>query len=958
MKKNRIVLFTFMTIIASYFSLVFAGETGKIAGKVLDKSTGEALIGANIIIVGKWEGGVEKKVPNLLGASTDTEGEYFILNVAPGIYSIRASYIGYQEEQIVNVAVNVDKTTIVNFSLNPHALQQEEIVVTAFSPLKVEKDITATKQVYDIADVQNIAGVASITDILELQADVIDDHFRGGRVGESLYLIGGGTIVNPLDNRRAFSPIITGLQQVEVYTSGFSAEYGNAQSGVVNMIAREGGETWETRLDASTTPPYYKSFGGSVYSPDNLDFYNLLRETKVWLMENPTQPGRSLFDLGYSFGSVYLPPSRNTLKDSLYIARLGQIAWLSSIRDVGLEYNNRFDSRLDFTTGGPIAKNFKLFVAARQNIEHPIIPTTNPDIGRQIMSNLTYEPNPHHKFKLRFVFDSQFQNILTSDWLRWLFDRTFGITQSFQSTKQIGIDWNYVADNSTVIDLKFNILNVKNEQRVELLRDGEFLEKYSNKTNWVTYQGPANYYVGRPNDDRGDQTVTTYDFHGNIINQFNKNNLVKAGVQFAYYDLNVNRDMNIVDAGSYRKILFEAFPYEGSLYVQDKMEFEGFIANIGLRYDFYNMNAEYFADEFSPLRNPNYDPIKPYLERGQYYDKNFALKEKTKLYNRLQPRIGISFPVSETSVFHLNYGTFTQRPSFNQVFYNQITSFNEIQILGNPRLKPENTKAYDVGLVNAFPYGFKLDVSAYYKDVTNLVETAFYYDEQQSVYQTYINRDYADIKGFHLSLEKADGDLRGYVRYNYEAAKGKSSNDLNAPVTYFERPAEGQESVDLPDAEDVYLDYDRTHKAVFNVRYKTSLKEGFSIGSFYPLENLSVSVTYRIYTGRPYTWDISGQGLKYNKRTPTESDLRLRIEKRLKFGRTNITLYGEGFNLLNNEVYSYSRTFNHQRNTPKWELNRENILTYDEYAPFVTSQEIYLLSNQPRYFRFGLIFNF
>lgn len=939
-------------------SLVFAGETGKIAGKAVDKATKEGLFGASIVVVSKWEDGVEKKIAEMRGASTDLDGYYFILNVSPGVYSVKASYIGYRPEIVTNVRVDVDKTSEVNFSLESEAVQGQEVVISAFSPKKVERDITATKQVYNVADVQNIAGVASLTDILELQADVVDDHFRGGRVGESLYLIGGGSIVNPLNNSRAFSPIVTGLQQVEVYTSGFSAEYGNAQSGVVNMVAREGGETWETRMEGSTTPPYYKSFGGSVYSPSNLDFYRMLQDTKTWLMENPTQPGRSLFDLGYSFGSVYLLPTRTSLKDSLYIARLGQIGFLTSIRDVGLEYNNTFDTRLDFTTGGPIAKNLKIFLAARQNIDHPVVPTTNPDISRQLMSNLTFEPSSEDKFKFSFVLDSQSQNILSSNWLRWIFDRTFGITKSTQVTKQYGLDWNHVFSPSTIMEAKLNVLNVKNEERVELLRDGEFLEKYSNKTNWVYYQGPANYYVGRPNDDRGDQKVTTYDFHGNISSQLNKSNLVKAGLQLAYYDIDVNRDMNIVDAGSYRKVLFRAFPYEGGAYLQDKMEFEGFIANIGLRYDFYNMNVEYFADEFSPLRNPNYDPSKPYLERGLYYDRNLAKKEKTELFSRIQPRVGISFPVSETSVFHLNYGTFTQRPSFNQVFYNQITSFNEIQILGNPRLKPENTKAYDIGLVNAFPYGLKLDVSAYYKDVTNLIETAYYYDEQQSVYQTYRNRDYADIKGFHVSIEKAEGQLRGYVRYNYEAAKGKSSNDLNAPVTYFEKPAEGQESIDLPEPEDVYLDYDRTHKAIFNVRYKMAKQEGFSIGSVYPLENVSISLTMKVYSGRPYTWDISGQGLKYNKRTPTETDLRMRIEKTLRVGKANMTIYGEGFNLLNKQVYSYSRTFNDERNTPKYELDNANVLTYDEYAPFVTSQEVYLLSNQPRYFRFGVILNF
>lgn len=939
-------------------SVVFGGETGKISGRIIDSKTGEALIGANVLIISRMLDGREEKLRNILGASSDKDGDYFIINIPPGIYNLKASYIGYVDAIITDVRVDADKNTKVDFRLNTTAIQTEEVIITAYSPQKVEKDITATKQVYDVADIQSIAGVNSLSDILELQADVVDDHFRGGRVGESIYRIGGGSIVNPLNNNRAFSPIVTGLQQVEVYTSGFSAEYGNAQSGVVNMVPKEGGESWESRFEVSATPPYYKTFGGSVYSPSNLDFYNILQYTKAWLEENPTQPGRPMFDLGYSFGSVYLLPTRATLKDSLFIARLGQIGWLQSIRDVGLEYNNTFDNRLDFTVNGPLTKDVRIFVAARQNISYPIVPTTTPDISRQVMSNLSYAPNPNNKFKIRFVLDNQTVNVLNSNWLRWIFDRTLGVTQSIQNTNQIGIDWNHIFGPATVMEIKLNLLNVKSEERIELIQNGEFIEAYSNKTNWVNYQGPANYYVGRPNDDRGDQLVRTYDFHGNILSQINKNNLVKAGLQFSYYDLNVNRDMNVVDAGSYRKISFRNFPYEGGFYLQDKLEFEGFIANIGLRFDFYNMNATYYADEFSPLRNPYYDPTKPYNERGLYYDPSLALREKSKLYSKIQPRVGISFPVSETSVFHLNYGTFTQRPAFNVIFYNQVTGFNEIEIIGNPRLKPENTRAYDIGLVNAFPYGIKLDVSAYYKDVSNLVEAAFYYDEQQSVYQTYKNREYADIKGFHVSIEKTDGQLKGYIRYNYEAAKGKSSNGLNAPVTYFEKPPEGQDPIELPDPEDVYLDYDRSHKAVFNLRYKLSSKEGFKIGNTYPLGNISISLTWRYMTGRPYTWDVSGQGLKYNKRTPIESDLRLRIEKSFKINKTNITLYGEGFNLLNRMVYNYSRTFNDERNTPKYENDPANLLTYDEFSPYVTSQEINLISNQPRYFRFGLILNF
>lgn len=954
-------VFHYLLIIVFLFSFSFnlyAGETGKIAGRITDKKTTEPLIGANVMIVGKWVDGKEQVVTSILGSSTDINGDYFILNIPPGLYSVRASFIGYQTEIITQIQVDVDKTSKVDFALTSEVYQTGEVIIVAHSKQKVETDLTSTKQVYNVREIESIAGVADVGDILELQADVIDDHFRGGRVGESVYLLGGGSIINPLNNQRAFSPIVTGLEQVEVYTSGFSAEYGNAQSGVVNMVTREAGDKWETRLEVSGTAPYYKNWGGSVYSPDNLKFYTTLTDLNQWLTENPTQPGRLLFDAGYGFGSTYLPPRNTwppnplTLQDSLEIAKLGQIAWLQSVRDVGMEYNNTVDYRIDMTIGGPLTKDLKFFFAGRQDIVNPRLPTAASDKSRQLLSSLSYQPNPYDKIKLSLIYDSQFDNYFDSNWLRWMFDRTFSISQINQSTAQVGLEWKHLFDQSRVLDLKFNYLNLSSEQRIELLTADQYVNTYANLTNWVDYTGPSGHRVGRLTDDRGNDNTQSYDFHGNLLAQINNTNLIKTGLMFTYYNLDVTRELNVVDDGSYRAVDFNSNPYEGAVYIQDKLEFEGLIANVGIRFDFYNFNYEYYSDIFSPLRNPYYDPTKPYSERGQYYDQNLAAKEKTELYTRIQPRIGISFPISEYSVIHLNYGTFTQRPSFDMIYYNQVTKFNEIEILGNPRLKPENTGAYDIGLVNAFPIGLTLDVSAYYKDVTDLVESAYFYDESKTVYQTFINRDYADIKGFHVSLEKTDGSFTGFIRYNYESATGKSSNAFNAPVIFNENPSENEEAITLPDPEDVYLDYDRTHKGVMNLRYQTA--RGTDLFS-----DISISTTFRVFSGRPYTYDETGQGLKYNRRTPVETDLRLRIEKRIRFGNSQIlTIYGEGYNLINQENYNYSRTFVNEQNLTKWIRDESSVLTYTEFPPYYTDQSIYILSNQPIHFRFGLIYRF
>ncbi len=921
----------------------FAGNTGKLAGIITDAETGKPLPGANIVISARWENGQEIPLRVPAGAASGLDGSYYILNLRPGFYTIEISYIGYRPKKFTKVAITVDKTTRLDVALQSEVYKGETIQVVAYRPSQVEKDLTATKQVYNVEDVQSIAGVANLNDILQLQADVVDDHFRGGRVGEASYLFGGGLIVNPLNNRRAFSPIVTALEQVEVYTSGFSAEYGNAQSGVVNMVPKEGGSRWQSRLEVASTLPYYKTWQGNPYDPKNLYFNALLSHLDEWMKENPNNPGKPLYDLGYGFGPTYLPvrivwpPVFYTRDDSLKIAGLGQMAYFQAFREIGMATPKAMDTRLDFTTGGPLTEHSTIFMAARQTTSAPIVPMPNPQTDRQMLVNWAYRPHATDKVNLTFLIN--LSNTYTlSNFLRYMFDRSMNALYNQSLTRQYGVKWNHVYSPSTFSNIQLNILDISNKQRIELVRPGEFYEQYSNGTNWTNYTAPSNHRIGQPSDDFGNQNTRTYSLKANMSSQLNKFNLVKTGLQFYYYDVDVNMDMNITTKGNYRKVKFNAFPYEGALFLQDKMEFAGMIANLGLRFDFYQLNTSYYGDRYSPLREPNF-------------------KIRTKLYSRLQPRIGISFPVSERAVFHLNYGTFTQRPNFNQLFYNQITLNKDVDVLGNPDLKPETTNAYDVGLVYGLPLGFRLDVSAYYKDVKNLVESAYYKDKNFEEYRTYINRDYADIKGFHVNLEKIGRGWQGYIRYNYESAKGKSSNDLNAPVIYFETPDPTYGHVKLPKPEDVYLDYDRTHKLLLNVRYTTPEKFGPGILGQHPFGAFTISNTYRLMTGRPYTWDESGQGLRYNKRTPTEHDWRMRLQKKFRFGGTRMTWYLEGFNLLNEKVYNYSRTFNDERETARWEQG-QNVLIYNEYAPYTTSQAIYLLSNQPRHYRMGVIFEF
>ncbi len=318
-----------------------------------------------------------------------------LLNISPGYYNVKVSYIGYYEEIRTKVSVSVDKTTTIDFNLKSEALTLSgDIVVTAFTIDKAERDLTATKSSYDLSKIEALPGVTDIGDILSLQADVSDGHFRGGRTGESQYLIGGSSINNPLNNSRAFDPMTIAFQQVEVYTSGFSAEYGNVQSGVINMVAKEGNlNKWQTRIDVASTNSYYKTWGGSVYDTKNLVYFDMMNNLDEWVDGKDPASGKILWThFGINFPENYLPvppftfpPSFLSREDSLRTASLVRALWLQSQRDVGLEYAKP-DYRVDMSLSGPLAKNLALFVAARYNAVNPVLPSSEQDLQQQVLS--------------------------------------------------------------------------------------------------------------------------------------------------------------------------------------------------------------------------------------------------------------------------------------------------------------------------------------------------------------------------------------------------------------------------------------------------------------------------------------------------------------------------------------------------------------------------------------------
>ena len=405
------------------------------------------------------------------------------------------------------------------------------------------------------------------------------------------------------------------FQQVEVYTSGFSAEYGNVQSGVINMVAKEGNlNKWQTRIDVASTNSYYKTWGGSVYDTKNLVYFDMMNNLDEWVDGKDPASGKILWThFGINFPENYLPvppftfpPSFLSREDSLRTASLVRALWLQSQRDVGLEYAKP-DYRVDMSLSGPLAKNLALFVAARYNAVNPVLPSSEKDLQQQVLSSITYRPNQGDKFKLLLNYNVQTRNEFDDNFFEY-FERIFNVNINTNVSSQIGLEWNHVFNQSTFLDVKFGLLNTNDRDNINLLANTEYSNIYNDNSNWRFYTDPSGHSVGRLATSIGENRTTSYSLGGSITSQVDKFNLVKAGLQLFYYDMDVDRRLSASNESSLRLEKYHKYPYEGALYIQDKMEFEGMVANIGLRYDFYDFNTQYYDDKFSPFRNPTLDP--------------------------------------------------------------------------------------------------------------------------------------------------------------------------------------------------------------------------------------------------------------------------------------------------------------------------------------------------------------
>ena len=288
------------------FTININAQSGKIAGKTIDASTGEPLPFVNIIIMG-----------TSMGAASDANGEYYIINVPPATYSVKASAIGYNSLTVENISVSSGFTSNLDFKLSSTTLQLgQDVVVIAAKPL-VQKDLTASTATVG-ADVISSLPVTEISDVLNLQAGVVssgsDIHLRGGRKGQIAYQIDGVPVTDAYDGSTVIDVSANAVQELQVISGAFNAEYGQAMSGIVNIVTKDGSNDFKGSVQSyigdyvsnktdkfwdinNVNPTSIRSFEGSLSGPiinDKLFFYTT---------------GRYYYNTGWLYGRQIFKPS-------------------------------------------------------------------------------------------------------------------------------------------------------------------------------------------------------------------------------------------------------------------------------------------------------------------------------------------------------------------------------------------------------------------------------------------------------------------------------------------------------------------------------------------------------------------------------------------------------------------------------------------------------------------------
>lgn len=646
-KSKCLFILVLVSVFTLYTSLtVSAGTTGKIKGRVIDAETGDPLPGANVFLEG-----------TMMGAASDFEGHYVILNVKPGNYTLRATMMGYTPFRVENVRVNVDLTTEINFNLSSTVIQSGETVTIVAERPMVVRDLTATTAVVDADQIEALP-VTEVTEAIELQAGLVRDaggglHVRGGRSGEISYWIDGVPVTDVYDGGTVVDVNKDMVQELQVVSGAFNAEYGQAMSGIVNITTKEG----DNKFGGSFT-----TYAGDYISNHDDVFLNIkdfnpvairniegslhgaLIKDKLFFYVNARHIN---FD-GWLYGQRRFNPNAVTFNASGVPTEF--------LRDVAPEYLD--DSRVIDEENDLRAFTYVLGTNATIDsiITYDNLPETiraNPDSfqvyfdrvraihqngkgdGKYVPMNwnrkiyaqgkLIYRITPTLKLSYNYILD----DVDYQEWSGIENERDY-IFNPDGAAKKFRLGQTHLWQMTHVFSAKsfYNIgvsYFAKGFQR--------YLYEDINDSRYVhpdfALQDPYSFKTAGTNNGRFERETKTWLIKADLTSQITKTHQIKTGIEFRRHDI-FQRDFTLrpIESQTQIDMVFDSpyidtrvlpdstiyasqyrhKPLEMSAYLQDKMEFKNMVVNLGLRVDYFEPDGVILNDESDPTIT---NPIRP-----------------------------------------------------------------------------------------------------------------------------------------------------------------------------------------------------------------------------------------------------------------------------------------------------------------------------------------------------------
>ena len=827
-----------------------AQTTGQLSGVVRDAQTGETIIGASVLVEGTTR-----------GASTNVDGEYRIIGVRPGTYTLVASYIGYQSTRVEGVRVNVDLTTTVDLDLTSEAITTEEVVVTANAEL-VRRDLTSsefrvTSETIDALPVQEVG------DILNTQAGITTSgagiHIRGGRSKEVAYFVDGVRVTDAYDGSVSVQIENDGIEELQIIAGTYNAEYGQANSGIINVVTKDPGTEFEGNAEFFTGTYAVGGDGGAdaLRSANAGDYATLANLPYIgidpysYLDVNPSQ----YVNGQVSFGGPIVPNRFGFFTLGRYFRNDG---WLYGSRvfntdgtpgDSSLVPMNGFEKFSGQAT-------LKLRVNDAMNLSLTTLASlTTGDGGSNLFA---FRQNPGGIRSYRddgLTANLQFTHTLSNTAFYTLNASTYykrNTTAAFDTIEEY-------QDNSFLL------------QTPEFVFTGFDPSTGIPTDSVAVLQGPGRFLRGGVDLDRFERETRNVSFKGDFTWQALPEHLVKTGVEVRMDDLFLESyALTLGDDGRLQipgentnqfQRIEDVRPLTVSAYVQDKAEYDSFVINAGLRFDYFDSNGVVPADPqdpnvFNPQRRTNRfndldgDGV---ISPAEETDDNRTTLEQRLAYFyadaepkiQVSPRLGVAYPVTSQGVIHFSYGYFFQIPTYEFLFANPGfrvgNSSGTFGPYGNPNLDPQRTVMYEIGLQQGIGDDYLLDVTGFYRDIEDWVSVSFPIEATLPGvdYLLFENLDFSSVRGITAAIGKRfNGRFSFDVDYTFQVAEGSNSDPRDAIAA--------RSGEDTPTLRIIPLNWDQRHT--------------LNLNAFVGGSGWGVSAIGRFGTGYPYTPDVRQDG--------------------------------------------------------------------------------------------------